>query len=61
MRMSHSGAYISRYGDFSVNDDNSDDTTGYYTHCACVQATIEGAVTIEGEVTIEGANHRSKH
>ena len=32
---SHLDAYISRYGNFCAN--NEDDTTNYFTPCACVQ------------------------
>ena len=30
-------AYISRYGDFCANDNDNDDTTDYFTPCACAQ------------------------
>ena len=38
MLTSRLDAYISRYGDFCTNDndnDNNDDTTDYFTPCAC--------------------------
>ena len=35
MLMSRLDAYISRYGDFCAHDDNDNDTTDYFTPCAC--------------------------
>ena len=35
MLSSRLDAYISRYGDFCANNDNNDDTTDYFTPCAC--------------------------
>ena len=34
------GAYISEsgYGNFYANDNNNDDTTDYFTPCACMRA-----------------------
>ena len=30
-------AYISKYGDFCAHDNNDDDTTDYFTPCACTR------------------------
>ena len=36
--MSRLDAYISKYGDFCANgNDNNDNTTNYFTPCACVR------------------------
>ncbi|MCG8625067.1 MAG: hypothetical protein MJE68_24090 [Proteobacteria bacterium] len=41
MLTSRLDAYISRYGDFCAHDDNdNDDTTDYFTPCACARGKI---------------------
>ena len=42
MLTSRLDAYISRYGDFCAHDDNND-TTDYFTPCACARGNNQGA------------------
>ena len=37
MLTSRLDVYISRYGDFCAHDDNDNDTTDYFTPCACTR------------------------
>ena len=37
MLTSHLDVDISRYGDFCAHDDNNNDTTDYFTPCACAR------------------------
>ena len=43
MLTSRLDAYISRYGNFGAhdNDDNDNDTTDYFTPCACTRANMK--------------------
>ena len=46
-------AYISRYGDFCTNNDNNyDDTTDYFTPCACARGN-DGSFSCYDEVVQE--------
>ena len=53
MLMSRLDAYISRNGDFCANDD---DTTDYFTHCACARGnySMYGQKSVNGEQFYEG-------
>ena len=50
MLTSRLGVYISRYGDFCAhndNDDNDNDTTDYFTPCACARGKNNVESSIE--------------
>ena len=49
MLTSRLDAYISRYGDFFANDDdNNNDTTDYFTPCACARGkNVKTGINIE--------------
>ena len=40
--MSPLDAYISRYGNFCAHDDDDNDTSDYFTPCACVRGNKDG-------------------
>ena len=53
MNMSCLDAYISRYGDFCANDDNdNDDTTDYFTPCACAHGVTSHVATVSDPINM---------